>query len=259
MNLEKGYIRLFRQFLDWEWYDNPTTKVLFIHLLLNANSKPKKWQGIDIKRGQLVTSVSKLAVATKLSIQQIKTAIKNLQKTNEIEIQTTSRYSIISIKKYNLYQADNKQPTRSLTNKQQAENGTITSFWRTSNPRVTSQITTTNNSIDISNIYNNLSSSIEKNKENEISDDEREILKNYVKQKGLAKRNLRGYVHTMIENGSYTDILKEEKARLERLKQKENIPPPEKEPEETPEEIEKARTEAHAKVLQLKNPKRKKG
>jgi len=36
--------------LDWEWYDDINTKVLFIHLLIKANWKEKKWRGIKIKR-----------------------------------------------------------------------------------------------------------------------------------------------------------------------------------------------------------------
>ncbi len=34
-----GYIALHRQMLNWEWYKNTNTKVLFIHLLLKANYK----------------------------------------------------------------------------------------------------------------------------------------------------------------------------------------------------------------------------
>ena len=32
--------------LDWEWYDDINTKVLFIHLLIKSNWKEKKWRGI---------------------------------------------------------------------------------------------------------------------------------------------------------------------------------------------------------------------
>lgn len=34
-----GHIKLFRKFLDWGWYQDINTKVLFIHMLLKANWK----------------------------------------------------------------------------------------------------------------------------------------------------------------------------------------------------------------------------
>ena len=41
----EGWIKLHRQILDWEWYDDINVKVLFLHLLLTANYEDKKWQG----------------------------------------------------------------------------------------------------------------------------------------------------------------------------------------------------------------------
>ena len=35
--LESGFIKLHRKILKWEWYDEPNTMRLFIHLLLTAS------------------------------------------------------------------------------------------------------------------------------------------------------------------------------------------------------------------------------
>ena len=51
-----GFIVLHRAFLDWEWYGDINTSRLFLHLLLLANHQDVKWQGIVIRRGELVTS-----------------------------------------------------------------------------------------------------------------------------------------------------------------------------------------------------------
>jgi len=208
MDISRGYLRLFRQLLEWEWYDNPNTKVIFIHCLLMANNKVKDWRDLKIKRGQFVTSLEKLATANGLTLRQTRTALKNLQMTQEIDIQTTSRYSIITVKNYNLYQANDKVK-------------------RQANDIQTSCKTTTTNNIN--NIDNNIYNISLSNKE-KITKDEREILTNYVKRKKLAKSSVRAYVNAMIKNGDYIDILKEEKLRIENLEaqkklQAEKIPP----------------------------------
>jgi hypothetical protein len=47
-----GYIKLFRKLTEWEWYDQPATKVVFIHCLLKANWQEKTWRGKTIKPTQ---------------------------------------------------------------------------------------------------------------------------------------------------------------------------------------------------------------
>lgn len=225
MDIQRGYIRLFRAIEDWEWYDNPFVTKIFIHCLVKANEKQKQWRDLTIKRGQFVTSYEKLAAANGMTIQQTRTALKSLQSTNDIEYQSTNQYTVITVKKYNLWQAINIRKNEADAipdNKQKGE-----------------QVTTTNNNLYNTKEYIYLSSSIEKNSKNKISDDERQILKNYVKRNKLAKTNLRGYVRKIIDNGDYLDILKEEKERfekLERQKAKEVIPPAEKIEKSTPEE-----------------------
>ena len=46
-----GYIKLFRQIVDWEWYDDLPTCRLFIHLLLKANYAEKAGMGRRLKEG----------------------------------------------------------------------------------------------------------------------------------------------------------------------------------------------------------------
>lgn len=199
-DLEKGFIALFRQFTEWEWYDDANTMRLFIHCLLLANYKDKKWRGKLIKRGSFITSQPKLAHSLKLSIMQIRNSLKKLKSTGEITVLTTAEYSVITVKNYNLYQDDNRLKNRQTTSEQQTSNR---------------QATTTNN---INNSNNNIIS-LSLNKK--ISKEEREILKNYVKQNNLAKSSVTAYVNAMIRNGDHLEILEQEKAKAERKKQKE--------------------------------------
>jgi len=124
--MNNGYIALHRKILDWEWYSEPVTRSLFIHLILIANFTDKKWNGIEIGRGQVLTGRFKLAQTLNFSEMQIRTALKRLKSTSDITIKTTNKYSIITIKNYDQYQSDNQPTNQRTTNKQPTNNQQIT-------------------------------------------------------------------------------------------------------------------------------------
>lgn len=103
------YIKLHRSMLEWEWYGKINTKVLFIHMLLKANWKEGKFQGKVIPRGSFVSSISKLAEETQLTVDEVRTAIKHLISTDEITKQNFSKYTVFTIKNYIKYQDIPKQ------------------------------------------------------------------------------------------------------------------------------------------------------
>jgi uncharacterized phage protein (TIGR02220 family) len=99
-----GFITMHRQLLEWEWYKDTNTKSLFIHCLLKANWEDKSWKGITIKRGDFITSNDTLANELKLSVKEIRTAISKLEKTNEIIKKGASKYTLLTVVKYDIYQ-----------------------------------------------------------------------------------------------------------------------------------------------------------
>ena len=122
-----GYIKLYRKMLEWGWYDDTNTKVVFLHLLLTANYKDTEWHGIPLKRGDVVTSIHQLATDLKLSDQNVRTALSHLKLTDEITSKPHKKFSIISIKNYNQYQEDNTQANEQLTNNQRTTNNSVRS------------------------------------------------------------------------------------------------------------------------------------
>ena len=40
----RGFVAIPRGLTDWEWYSEPNTARLFIHLLLTSNWQEKQWQ-----------------------------------------------------------------------------------------------------------------------------------------------------------------------------------------------------------------------
>lgn len=126
MQIDNGFIKIHRSILKWEWYDDVETFKVFFHLILTANHEDRKWHGTVVKRGQRITSYAKLASETKLSVQQIRTILNRLESTGEITRTSTSRYTVITVENYSVYQcrddASNKQTTRQSTINQQTSN-----------------------------------------------------------------------------------------------------------------------------------------
>ena len=120
------YIRLYRKFTKWEWYDDANTMRVFLHCLLNANYTDKKWRGILVKRGSFLTGRRKLAVSLNLTEMQIRTALNKLKSTNEITVKTTSEYSIITINNWDSHQTNNQPLNQRVTNEQPTNNQRIT-------------------------------------------------------------------------------------------------------------------------------------
>ena len=100
-----GYIKLYRQIMMWEWYDDANTFRLFIHLLLKANYEDAQWRGLTIKRGQLFTSIGHLSHELKISNKAIRIALDKLIKTKEVASEGASNGTMITICKYDSYQS----------------------------------------------------------------------------------------------------------------------------------------------------------
>ena len=111
------WIKVDRNILDWGWYKDANTFRVFMHLLLTANVKPHKFMGVEIKRGELATSQKSLAESLGISVQSVRTAILHLKLTGEVTVSQHSRFSVISIPNYDLYQG-NQQARRQSANSQ---------------------------------------------------------------------------------------------------------------------------------------------
>lgn len=121
-NKKQGYVLNYRSKIDWQWFKYPLTSHLFEYCILRANYKDSFVGNIEIKKGSFMTSIQKLSEATGLTIQQTRTALKNLQSTGDITIKPTNKFSLITVENYRLYQEINDN----LTNKQQTNNKQIT-------------------------------------------------------------------------------------------------------------------------------------
>ncbi|KGF09689.1 hypothetical protein HMPREF1635_02050 [Clostridiales bacterium S5-A14a] len=126
MSGRNGYIKLHRKMLDWGWYQNQNVKDLFIHLLLIANFKESQFEDMTIYPGQIITSIDSLSRATGMAKQSIRTSLKKLEKSKIITKQSTSRFTLVTVENWELYQCEDLEVTKSLTNEQQTDNKRVT-------------------------------------------------------------------------------------------------------------------------------------
>lgn len=113
-----GFIKLPRSLLDWRWYGDLNTRSLYLHLLLTAEWEDTCYMNRVIKRGQCCTTLKELATSNHQSIQQVRTALNHLVSTNEITIETTPKYSMITLTRYDLFSQYNRPPDIQTANRQ---------------------------------------------------------------------------------------------------------------------------------------------
>ncbi len=111
-----GYIKLYRSLFEWEWYSDINTTRLFIHMILKANRIEGKFKGQVIPRGSFASSIGTLSDETKLTNDEIRTAIKHLLLTKDITKQSFSKYTVFTVVNYEKYQSIPKQNTDENTN-----------------------------------------------------------------------------------------------------------------------------------------------
>ena len=123
-----GWVKLHKQFKDWEWYNKSEMVHLFIHCLLKANFKDGSFQGVIVEKGSFITSLKHLSEETNISVQTIRTCLKKLQLTKEIYVKSTNKLTKITICKYESYQVEDVDANKQLTNNQQTTNKQLTTI-----------------------------------------------------------------------------------------------------------------------------------
>ena len=98
--MSDGWIKVHRSLFEWEWWSERNVRDLWLTILLMANHKPNKWQGMTIEAGQFVTSLQSLSDKSGLSFQSVRTALNKLESTGEISIKSTNKNTLITVIKW---------------------------------------------------------------------------------------------------------------------------------------------------------------
>jgi hypothetical protein len=103
-----GYIKLFRKFEKWEWFNDSQMVHLFTFLMLRATHEITRFRGYTINRGQMVFGYNATSKVTGISVRSLRTCMNRLISTGEVTRQITHDFSIVTLCNYNTYQEKEK-------------------------------------------------------------------------------------------------------------------------------------------------------
>jgi DNA replication protein DnaD len=114
-----GWFLVHRKLFSHEIGNNPLIVALWVRLIADASYEDKEaWlEGavIPVKRGQVLTSIKKLARWLGLSRATTNRHLNALQMIHQIDIKKTNKYTLITIQNYNKYQTAEHQTDIKLT------------------------------------------------------------------------------------------------------------------------------------------------
>lgn len=136
---ENGYVKDYRSTVDWEWFTDVNTAHLWEYIRLRVNYEPSRFRGMVIRRGEMLESIPVIASKTGLSVQNVRTALKHLKMTGEIECNVTRYGLLIFAVKYAFFQDQqstaNTPPQLELTRNQHGTNTELTTYKENKNIR----------------------------------------------------------------------------------------------------------------------------
>ena len=116
------WVKLWESITKWEWYKDANTARLFFHLIIKAQYKDTRWQGYEIPRGCVVTSRKRLADELGLTERQIRTAVRHLEESKEVENLTEilakkkkPHFTIYKVVSYDKFQNNDQDEVQEAT------------------------------------------------------------------------------------------------------------------------------------------------
>ncbi|MBC1377871.1 hypothetical protein [Listeria innocua] len=117
-----GWIKLHRSILESDTYNflSLHQKLIMIEILLRANFSDGFWldkktgKKVELKAGQLITSINKIKVEwlkneKQISDKKIRNTLEKLQKLDFLSIKTTNNYTVLTVCNYSDYQRDESE------------------------------------------------------------------------------------------------------------------------------------------------------
>ena len=117
------FIKLDRNILDSSYFSDADTLRVWITLLILAAHKNTEVNGIELKRGQLLTTSSALCDRLGISLKRLRTILDRLEKDGSVTRESVkNRYTIITIVNYALYQRGANQRANQIEKKGKPKN-----------------------------------------------------------------------------------------------------------------------------------------
>lgn len=116
-----GFIKLSRSISACNWFEDNNTLAVLVRLTLSAEWQDTSCNGIELKRGQLITTIPQIAQSNQLTVQQTRTILNRLKSTGRITVRSTPKFSIITLNDFDSDFESNSQINRQTPENQQTE------------------------------------------------------------------------------------------------------------------------------------------
>lgn len=179
--IKQGWVRFYRKSMTSSVWENPIIWYVWSWCLMKANHEEHyfPFNGKDqlIIKGQFITGRNMaIKELRKVSPQQWRTAINYLKSTSRITIESTNKYSMITILKWNEYQQDNRLTNQPLTNQQPTNNQQITTYKNDKKEKNDKNVAKTSFALKVKNKKMKTYNENESYEEPVLDDDTREIV-----------------------------------------------------------------------------------
>lgn len=102
--VNKGFIKLNRKLLEWEWFEDSRVLQVWVYLLIKANHKKVKKRGFVYEKGTLFINHETIENDCKVSRRTLYRVLDKLRKSGCIETKRTQSGLIIKVINYSNYQ-----------------------------------------------------------------------------------------------------------------------------------------------------------
>lgn len=113
--MQQGYIKLHRQLLDTDIFENPKLLKVFIWCLLKATHTDREQRVgrkiVKLKQGQFIFGRAKASLELDIPQSTIWDYMKLLENRRTISIKSNNKYSVVTIENWGLYQNNDNFPT----------------------------------------------------------------------------------------------------------------------------------------------------
>lgn len=102
---DAGYIKIYRDIRDWQFWDKPRHTAVWVHLLVDANWKDNAWKyGKPLKRGELIISQRAYAERCGIDRKTLMTILKDFEEAGQLITEAGPEGTRIQILNYEKYQ-----------------------------------------------------------------------------------------------------------------------------------------------------------
>jgi hypothetical protein len=113
-----GFVIFNKKSKDWMWYSSNTHLAIYLKLMIEVNYEDRKWQNLTIKKNQILTSIEHLSLLLSTPKTTLKRILKDFEESGDITVETTNKYTLITLNNLFEGEIENKVKVKELKSKE---------------------------------------------------------------------------------------------------------------------------------------------